>query len=106
MTFYGIYTNAQLAAYAFKIATERITQMMADYRPSKRRNWFFREVNTKSARLSYALGIVRGMEDAVEADMERERLERLQKLERARQAASTGEAYEESEEEDFHFSVS
>lgn len=64
--------------------------MMADYRPDKRRNWFFREVSTKSARLSYALGIV----------MERERVERLQKLERARRAASTGEAYEESENEE------
>jgi hypothetical protein len=35
VTFYGIYTNAQLAAYAYRVATERISQMAASYTPEK-----------------------------------------------------------------------
>eukprot|EP00977_Amphora_coffeiformis_P018824 scaffold6750_cov160-Amphora_coffeaeformis.AAC.8 len=98
VTFYGIYTNAQLAAYAFKIATERIAQMMAEFKPVM--SPFGWTVSTKSARLSYALGIVKGISQAVDADMEREEKHRKIKLEKARLAASTGEAYEESEDED------
>ena len=98
VTFYGIYTNAQLAAYAFKIATERIAQMMADFMPIKRP--YGRTVSTKSARLSYALGIVEGISEAVDADMKREEEQRRMKLRKAQLAASTGKVYEESGDED------
>ena len=93
VTFCGIYTNAQLAVYAFKVATERITQMMAGFTPETRPG----SVNTRSASLSYALGIVAGIDDAVQADLKREELQRREKL---RLAASRGEAYEESDDED------
>jgi hypothetical protein len=99
VTFYGIYTNAQLAAYAFRVATERISQMAAAYVPEITLA-AYRKVSTKSARLSYALGIVQGLLDEVHATMRREEEQRRNKLEKARRAVSTGEAYEESDDED------
>ena len=97
VTFYGIYTNAQLAAYAFRVAAERISQMAAEYIPEKS---IYRSVPTKSARLSYALGTVKGLLDEVNATMRREKEERRKKLENARRADSSGEAYDESDDED------
>jgi hypothetical protein len=108
VTFYGIYTNAQLAAYAFRIATHRISQMAAEHRPAApekkpQRRMIDQDraitISTKSSRLSYALGIVQGIAQEVEATMQRETKQRLQTLERARRAVSKGEAYEESEDE-------
>jgi hypothetical protein len=98
VSFYGIYTNCQLAGYAFKVATERISQMMADYKPDTPR-WSFQSVNTKTARLSYAIGMVRGISDDIDRniDMEKERQER--ELEKKRMAATRGEAYVESDDE-------
>jgi Protein of unknown function (DUF2786) len=95
--FYGIYTNAQLAGYAFRIATERIAQMTAEYKPI--RNWYNSHISPKSSRLSYSLGIVNGISEEVQKNirLEKERLQR--KLERAREAVSTGAVYEESDEE-------
>ena len=97
VVFYGIYTNAQLAGYAFKVATERIAQMMAVYQPLK----YWRDISTKSSRLSYAIGIVEGISEDVEKNLEMEKEQRKRKLERARLAGSKGEAYAESDDEDF-----
>ena len=97
VVFYGIYTNAQLAGYAFKVATERIAQMMTAYQPKK--DW--RNFSTKSSRLSYAIGIVEGISEDVEKNLEMEKEQRKRKLERARLAGSKGEAYAESDDEDF-----
>ena len=94
VTFYGIYTNAQLAAYAFKVATERISQMSAQYVPSP-----LSRVSTKSSRLSYALGIVFGIQKEVDETIKREKEEKQRKLEKARRAVSTGEAYEDSDDD-------
>jgi hypothetical protein len=98
VAFYGIYTNCQLAAYAFRVATERISQMTAAYKPAK--NMFDSNISTKSSRLSYAIGIVKGIGQDVKRNirMEKERQER--KLQRARLAATKGEAYQESDNED------
>ncbi|KAL3912368.1 MAG: hypothetical protein SGILL_006910 [Bacillariaceae sp.] len=96
ITFYGIYTNAQLAAYAFRVSAERIAQMAADYKPQK--SW--RNISTRSSRLSYAIGMVTGIEREVEASLRREKEQRERKLERARQAITKGEAYVESDDED------
>lgn len=98
VTFYGIYTNAQLAAYAFRVATERISQMAAEHRPTASRQQH-RKISTKSSRLSYALGVVKGISDEVDATFARERERERRRLERVRHAASTGEAYEESDAE-------
>jgi hypothetical protein len=97
VTFYGIYTNSQLAAYAFRVATENISQMMTEYIPTKRT--YGAQVSTRTSRLSYALGIVRGIGKEVDAHLRREEREREEKLTRARQAVSKGEAYQESDDE-------
>jgi hypothetical protein len=97
VTFYGIYTNCQLAAYAFRVATERIAQMAAEHKPVKR---FWKNISTKSSRLSYALGIVRGIGDEVDSTLRREKERRDRKLERLRQAESKGEVYEESDDDE------
>jgi hypothetical protein len=97
VVFYGIYSNAQLAGYAFKVATERISQMMTEFQPQK----CWRNISTKSSRLSYAIGIVKGIDKDVERNLRMEEEQRKRKLERARLAESRGEAYEESDDEDF-----
>lgn len=88
-----------MAAYAFKIACERIASMAAAYKPtpsSSRASSSF----TRRARLSYALGVIEGLTKDVEANKEREEHRRKGKLEKARQAVRTGEAYEESDDDD------
>ncbi len=97
VVFYGIYSNAQLAGYAYKVAAERIAQMMVEYKPEA--TW--RNISTKSSRLSYAIGITHGISEDVQRNLAREKEQRKRKLERARLAGSRGEAYEESDEEDF-----
>mmetsp|Transcript_6156 Transcript_6156/g.17532 ORF Transcript_6156/g.17532 Transcript_6156/m.17532 type:complete len:606 (+) Transcript_6156:1588-3405(+) len=97
VVFYGIYSNAQLAGYAFKVATERISQMMTEYQPDKPSS---RDISTKSSRLSYALGIVQGISEDVEKNLQMEEIQRKRKLERARLAESKGEAYAESDDDD------
>ena len=94
VTFYGIYTNCQLAAYAYRVAVERISQMAAEYMPIES------PVSTRNARLSYALGIEQGIDDEVKANIQREKERRERKLESARKAVSCGEAYEESDDDD------
>jgi hypothetical protein len=71
--------------------------MAAEHKPTKHA---WRTIATKSARLSYALGIVSGIDDEVDATIQREKEKRERKLERARQAVSKGEAYEESDDDD------
>jgi hypothetical protein len=101
VSFYGIYTNAQLAAYAFKISVERMSQMMAEYTPKKRQKKHARQaVTTKASRLSYAIGIAVGIYYSVEENLKREEEERKKRLVKARLAISSGEAYEESDNED------
>ena len=100
VTFYGIYTNCQLAAYAFRVAVERISQMVAGYKPVQGSEKVASSVATKRARLSYALGIVQGITDEVEANIQQEKERRERKLERARRALSAGEAYDESDDDD------
>jgi hypothetical protein len=95
ITFYGIYTNSQLAAYAFRVATERIAQMSAQHVPLPSSH-----ISTKSARLSYSLGIVNGISNEVNATMEQEEEKRIRKLEKARRAVSSGEAYQESDDDE------
>jgi len=97
IVFYGIYSNVQLAGYAFKVAAERIAQMMVEYTPRNNS----RNISTKSSRLSYAIGIAYGIHEDVRRNLAREKEQRKRKLERARLAGSRGEAYEESDEEDF-----
>jgi len=97
LVFYGIYSNAQLAGYAFKVATERIAQMMTEYHPKP--SW--PKISTKSSRLSYAIGIAEGIWEDVEKNLQTEEEQRNRKLERARLAGSRGEAYAESDDEDF-----
>lgn len=96
VTFYGIYTNAQLAGYAFRVAAERISQMGATYEPKRRTN----NISLASCRLSYCIGIVKGIGDEVQRNIREEKLKRLRKLERARIAVSNGEAYEESDDDE------
>lgn len=95
ISFYGIYTNCQLAGYAFKAAAERISAMQANYVPPADRVG----VSTQTARLSYSLGIVRGLKDEAKAAADREEEARKRKLERAQSAQSKGEAYDESSDE-------
>ncbi|KAL7539449.1 hypothetical protein ACHAXR_009332 [Thalassiosira sp. AJA248-18] len=97
VTFYGIRTNAQLAAYAFKIASERISLMAAIYE-APRKGQLSRakqQAETRNARLSYALGIVNGLGKDVRKGLQEEEERRKDNLKKAQMAAKTGEAYHE-----------
>merc|ERR1719491_239731 len=103
VTFFGIYTNCQLAAYAFQVATERISQMTAEYQPAKKKKTMYdcnETISTKSSRLSYALGMVNGISKEVDNTLQREKEKKERKLQRAQQAATKGCAYEESDDDD------
>ena len=98
VSFFGIKTNAQLAAYAFKTASERIAMMTASHEPpgtlgleAKRKQ----ASRTRTARLSYALGIVAGLLKDVKRGLREEEEKREKDLKRARRAAKKGEAYHE-----------
>lgn len=71
--------------------------MSAEYQPNTP-SW--ERISTKSSRLSYALGIVKGITEDVETNLRRERDRRKRKLENARLTESKGEAYAESDDED------
>ena len=97
VTFYGLRANVQLAAYAYKIAGERCSQMASTYHdepPSKKllptRNL---AASTRTARLSYALGVVNGLHSDVKEGLRKEEAKRQEKLKRAQQRAANGEAY-------------
>jgi len=74
--------------------------MMTEYEPAKRLGWRSKAANTRTCRLSYALGIVYGIGQAVEECLKREEEDRKRKLTKARLAVSRGEAYEESDNEE------
>ena len=97
VTFYGIRTNAQLAAYAFKVASERISLMSASYNPPRTsiQSRAKQTAETKNARLSYALGIVNGLKKDVEKGLQEEEDRRNAKLRQAQKASKSGEAYHE-----------
>ncbi|KAL7435707.1 hypothetical protein ACHAXM_006034 [Skeletonema potamos] len=99
VSFFGIKTNAQLAAYAFKTASERIAYMTASYEPPRSNNSLNGRTKqasrTRTARLSYALGIVAGLHEDVKRGLREEEEKRQENLRRARNAAKTGEAYQE-----------
>ena len=57
-------------------------------------------ISTKSSRLSYALGIVKGISKDVQININLEKEERKRKLERAQSARKRGEAYEDSDDDD------
>jgi hypothetical protein len=83
VVFYGIYTNCQLAAYNFCLATEKISQMTAALKlPNRSGRVSGDNISKKSSKLSYAMGLVEGMNKRVEE----ERQER--KSQRARLAAT------------------
>ena len=100
ISFYGIKTNVQLAAYAFKIAAERIAFMAASYEIPRSNNSFRgkrkQSSQTRTARLSYALGIVAGLHEDVKRGLQEEEEKRQEDLKRARNAAkTTGEVHQE-----------
>ncbi|KAK1740166.1 hypothetical protein QTG54_009116 [Skeletonema marinoi] len=95
VSFFGIKTNAQLAAYAFKTAAERIAFMTASYEPPRSEGARKQASQTRTARLSYALGMVAGLDRDVKREIQEEEQKRQEDLRRARNAAKTGEAYQE-----------
>jgi hypothetical protein len=100
VSFYGIKTNVQLAAYAFKIAAERIAFMAASYEIPRSSSSFRgkrkQSSQTRTARLSYALGIVAGLHEDVKRGLQEEEEKRQEDLKRARNAAETaGEVHRE-----------
>ena len=99
VTFYGIRCNAQLAAYAFKIASERISLMAASYEPPRSSTLARAKqvAETRTARLSYALGIVNGLERDVKEGLRKEEEKRKEKLRKAQRAAQSGEAYHDDD---------
>lgn len=98
VSFFGIKTNAQLAAYAFKTAAERIAFMTASYEPPRSEGARKQASQTRTARLSYALGVVAGLNRDVKKGLQEEEQKRQEELKRARNAAKTGEAYQEDED--------
>ena len=97
VTFHNIQTNAQLAGYSFKVASENIALMARTYEPP-RNNMLpkrMQSAETRTARLSYALGIVNGLEMDVNEGLEEEEETRKSNLTKAQMAAKTGEAYDE-----------
>ena len=98
VSFFGVKTNVQLAAYAFKNAAERIAFMTASYDPPRASQMVPRQASlTRTARLSYAIGIVAGLQKHVEDELKEEEEKRQETLRGARSAAKTGEAYHEDE---------
>ncbi|KAL7500387.1 hypothetical protein ACHAWT_008141 [Skeletonema menzelii] len=95
VSFFGIKTNAQLAAYAFKTAAERIAFMTVSYEPPRSQGERKQASQTRTARLSYAMGIVAGLDRDVKKGLQEEEQKREEELKRARNAAKTGEAYQE-----------
>lgn len=96
ISFYGIRTNAQLAAYAFKIASERISLMAASYEPPVGRGG---STETKNVRLSYALGITIGLDRSVTEELRKEEKRRKSRLNKARRAGKSDACSEDSDDD-------
>lgn len=95
ISFYGIRTNAQLAAYAYKVASESISLMSANFYPVATMSQ--KKLHVKNARLSYALGIVIGLDRSVTQELRKEEERRKTRLNKARKAAH-GDACDESDD--------
>lgn len=67
ITFYGIYTNCQLAAYAFKVSAERISAMQAGFVPPR-----LSDTTPRKAKLSYVMGMVAGILEEQEDEKDEE----------------------------------
>jgi hypothetical protein len=97
-TFYGIGTNASLAAFAFAAAFNRIAILSAahvlppdEYETKKRRGIVrcgSKGAYTSAARESYRVGLARGLYDAVLGAKKTKELETTRRLELARSKAS------------------
>ena len=108
-TFYGIATNASLAAFAFAAAFNRIACLAAAHVvpdrefDSKRASGEIvcsKGTYTAAARDSYRGGLARGLSDAVRQSLARKEIEQQKRLEMARSKASRGEAWESSDDDD------
>ena len=108
-TFYGIATNASLAAFAFAAAFNRIACLAAAHTvpgeefEAKRSRGEIRcskGAYTSAARESYKDGLARGLYDMVRRDKATKELEAQRRLELARSKASRGEAWQSSDDED------
>ena len=108
-TFYGIATNASLAAFAFAAAFNRIACLAAlhvvpaqEYEVKRRRGEVVcsKGAYTTAARESYKDGLARGLYDSVREDKARKELEQQRRLELARSKASRGEAWQSSDDDD------
>jgi hypothetical protein len=97
-TFYGIGTNASLAAFAFAAAFNRIAILSAahvlppdEYEAKKRRGIVrcgSKGAYTSAARESYRVGLARGLYDAVLGAKKKKEIETTRRLELARSKAS------------------
>jgi hypothetical protein len=81
VVFYGIYTNCQLgcqlAAYNFCLATEKISQMTAAYKlPNRSGRVSGDNFSKKRSKLSYAMGIVEGINKRVEKEQQEHKSQR------------------------------
>ncbi|GMH73869.1 hypothetical protein TL16_g06309 [Triparma laevis f. inornata] len=103
MTFYGIYSNCQLAAWAFKVAAEKVSIMMGEHTPNASAvilSGGSKASYTRNARMSYALGMVDGLKRSVSDNKKMEEERREARLRRARLAIKNGEAYEDSDSDE------
>ena len=71
VVFYGIYTDCQLAAYNFCLATEKISQMTAAYKlPNRSGRVSGDNFSKKRSKMSYAMGLVEGTRKRVEKEQQ------------------------------------
>ncbi len=93
VVFYGIESQAQLAAYAFKVGVSRIVAMQSTYSVDKedyQRKYFTGSTSlsqaayTRLAKLNYCMGLCNGLESAVREDKERREKRKDRKMQRAR----------------------
>ena len=108
-TFFGIATNASLAAFAFAAGFNRIACLSAahtvpdgEYVEKRQRGAVAcsKGAYTAAARESYKDGLARGLLEAVLASKAQKELEQQRRLEMARAKASTGEAWQNSDDDD------
>ena len=108
-TFYGIASNASLAAFAFAAAFNRVAILSAnhdvpkdEFETKKRRSLVdcSKGSYTTAARDSYRCGLARGLHDAAQVAKKRAELKEQLKLEMARAKASAGEAWQSSDDDD------
>ena len=113
-TFYGIATNASLAAFAFAAAFNRIAILTAAHQvptgeyEARRLQGVLPPTCTKgaytaAARVSYMEGLAQGLHEAVRVAKARRELEQQRRLQMAREQASRGEAWQCSDDDDDDF---